>query len=133
MTSLHASGVIESLTHSRPGRPTFRPARVSNRSKVDGPFPSSYRDQHRRAYLRRCPLICRGLVRPVTARRAFAQPSESAAVVDAGPEYYRERILSMWGALCTAARHKPDSFFCAYWGRTLVRLGASYVASRDGR
>jgi hypothetical protein len=43
--------------------------------------------------------------------------------------YYRERILSMWGALCTASRMCPDSFLVGYWSRNLAHLGNAYAAA----
>lgn len=45
----------------------------------------------------------------------------------------RERILSLWGAICTASQGKPDSFFVHYWSQRLRDYGDCYVAIRQGK
>jgi hypothetical protein len=57
----------------------------------------------------------------------FIPASQAAA------DFFAERIASMWGAMCTAAKAKPDSWLHDYWARSIQQLGAAYEAARDGR
>ena len=48
-------------------------------------------------------------------------------------EFYAERIGSMWGAMCTAYKAKPDTWLHDHWRRSISHLGQLYAAARDGR
>jgi hypothetical protein len=46
-------------------------------------------------------------------------------------EVQRERILSLWGAICTASKPSPDGGLVRYWTSSIAVLGQFYVLSRD--
>jgi hypothetical protein len=64
----------------------------------------------------------------VAVRGPYSIPASQACA-----DFYAERIASMWGAMCTAARAVPDTWLHRHWQGSIRQLGQLYEAARDGR
>lgn len=66
---------------------------------------------------------------------AIAPPAQRFSAFGAFDlEQLRERIVSLWGAMCTCAAHSSAgtcSPLHAHWKRSIADLGECYVVARD--